>query len=183
MNRELHRVIYGTGFLVGLILQGCYTVPDLHGVYLRHNAHIEANQRTVDEIISAFQRAEDAIEQGHLDDTMSFYAHNYRHTNFNPVTLSPVWRDIFRDYRDLSISHVFSRIVVHADTHPPTAEVTCTGSLWGTSQTGVRTNIDSWVDDVHYLVYEQGGWRTQGHQWEFLMEKDTRSARPPHPLF
>ena len=184
MNQGLHRVLQGTGLLLCLALQGCYTVPDLHGVYLARNVQINANQRTVDEIISMFQHAEDAIEQGNLEGTMSFYAHHYRHTNFNPVTLRPVWRDIFRDYHDLSISHVFSRIVVHADTNPPTAEVTCTGSLWGTSQTtGGRTNIDSWVDDVHYLVYEQGGWRTQGHQWEFLMEKDTRAARPPHPLF
>ena len=70
--------------------------------------------------------------QGNLEGTMSFYAHNYRPANFNPVTLRPVWSDIFLVYRDLSISHLFSRPVVHADTNPPTA-VPCTGRLWGIS--------------------------------------------------
>jgi hypothetical protein len=180
----MHRAIHGVLVVLGLGLQGCSTVPDLQGVYLAHHASIEGNQQAVDEIVSTFRNAEEAIEQSHLDKTMRFYAHHYRHTNFNPVTLRPVWRDIFADYRDLSISHVFSRIVVHTNTNPPTAEATCTGSLWGTSkQTGMRVNIDDWVEDVHYLVYEDGGWHTQGHQWEVLMEKETRAARPPHPLF
>ncbi len=180
----MRRAIHVAFMLSGIGLQGCYTVPDLHGVYLAHHVHIDAEQRTVDEILSTFKHAEEVIEQGDLESTMSLYAHNYRHTNFNAVTLRPIWRDIFRDYRDLSISHVFSRLMVHAETDPPTAEIICTGSLWGTSRkTGARIDIDSWVDEVHYLVYEQGGWRTQGHQWEILMEKDTHASRPPHPLF
>jgi hypothetical protein len=180
----MQRAIHGALIWWGIGLQGCYTVPDLHGVYLAHHLHIEGDQRTVDEIVSTFQHAEKSIEQSDLDGTMSFYARNYRHTNFNPVTLRPVWRDIFQQYRDLSITHVFSRIVIHAGTDPPTAEVTCTGSLWGTSmETGEYVNIDSWSDTVHYLIYEDGEWRTQGHQREFLMEKETRSMRPPHPLF
>ncbi len=180
----MYRSIQVVLLSVGIGLQGCYTVPDLHGVYLAHHVRIDADQKTVEEILSTFRQAEEAIEQRNLDATMTFYAHNYKHTNFNSVTLRPVWRNIFRDYRDLSISHVFSHIVVQAEADPPTAEVTCTGSLWGISNhTGLRVNIDDWIDEVHYLVYENGGWRTRGHPWEFLMEKDTHAARPPHALF
>ncbi len=86
----MHRWIQVVVFSLGIGLQGCYTVPDLHGVYLAHNVRIEADQKTVEEIVSTFRQAEDAIEQGNLDGTMSFYAHNYKHTNFNPVTLRPI---------------------------------------------------------------------------------------------
>ena len=184
MRQGVDRTLAGVVLLFSVGLQGCYTVPDLHGVYLSRHVRLDGDQRSVEEIVATFKRAEEAIEQRNLDDTMTFYAHNYRHTNFNPVTLRPIWDSLFREYRDLSITHVFSQIVVQANTDPPTARVTCTGSLWGTAkQTGALVNIDSWVDNEHYLVYESGQWRTQGHQWEVLMEKETRSARPPHPLF
>lgn len=160
------------------------TVPDLRGVYLTRHAHLAADPKTVEDIISAFRQAEEAIAQGNLDGTMSFYAHNYRHRNFNPVTLRPIWKRWFEEYRDLSITHMFSYIEVKATEEALTARVICTGSLWGLSkQTGEHINIDSWSDNEHYLVYENGGWRSQGHQWEFLMEKETRAMRPPHPLF
>jgi hypothetical protein len=40
---------------------------------------------------------------------------NYRTTNFNPVTFAAGLGGIFQEYRDLSMRHIFSRIVVHAD--------------------------------------------------------------------
>jgi len=176
--------------LLGVGLQGCHvfgfrpSAQDLTGAYIAHNAEIQADKKTVDEIISAFKQAAEAVSLGNIDGVMKLYAKSYKHQGFDAVTLRSVWKNLFHEYHDLSIVHVFSRIMVQADTIPPKAQVTCTGTLWGiSSQTGQRVDIDHWVEEVNYLVYESGSWRTQGHAWEVLMEKDTHAARPPHPFF
>ena len=179
-----------TFLVLGVGLQGCHffglgpSMPDLSGTYIAHNADIQAEKKTVDEIISAFKKAEEAVSQGDVDGVMKLYAKSYKHQGFDAVTLRSVWKNLFQEYHDLSITDVFSRIVVQADTIPPKAQVTCTGSLWGVSnRTGKRVSIDSWFEEVNYLVYENSEWHTQGHTWEVLMDKDTRAARPPHPFF
>ncbi|MDE3243460.1 MAG: hypothetical protein KGO52_12150 [Nitrospirota bacterium] len=175
---------------LGIGLQGCqlfepkHAIPDLSGTYIAHNADIQADRKAVDDITSAFKQAEDALRRGDVDGVMGLYAKNYRHHGFNETTLRSVWKDLLQEYRDVSTTHVFSSIKVEADKIPPTAQITCTGSLWGISrQTGQRVNIDSWFGEIHYLVYENGGWRMQGHAWEVRLDKETRFARPPHPFF
>lgn len=112
------------------------------------------------------------------------YAKSYKHHGFNETTLRGVWKDLFREYHDFSATHVFSRIKVEPDKTPPTAQITCTGSLWGLSnRTGERVNVDSWFGEVHNMVYEDGRWRVQGHAWENRLDKETRLERPPHPFF
>jgi hypothetical protein len=179
-----------TFLLLGVGLQGCHffglgpSMPDLGGAYLARNAEINADKKPAKEIISAFKQAEEAVFLGDIDGAMKLYAKSYRNRGFNEVMLRSAWKNLFQEYRDLSITHVFSRIMVQADTIPPKAQVTCTGTLWGISkQTGRRVNIDHWVEEVYYLVYENSGWRTQGHAWEVLMDKDTRAVSPPHPFF
>ena len=61
--------------------------------------------------------------------------------------------------------HVLNEVVVEGNA--PRAEVTCTGGLWATSEsTGQRENIDSWFQEVHRLIYEDGAWRIRGHAGE-----------------
>ena len=83
------------------------------------------------------------------------------------------------------MTHILTRFVVEENRTPPTAQVTCSGSLWAISnQTGERVNIDSWFGEVHYMIYEDGAWRIRGQAWEPpLVEKESRFARPPHPFF
>ncbi|MBU6483053.1 MAG: hypothetical protein KGS09_21250 [Nitrospirae bacterium] len=51
-------------------------------------------------------------------------------------------------------NHILSRIAAIPGT-PPSAELTCTGSLWAVSkETGQQVNIDSWYGEVHYMVKE-----------------------------
>ncbi len=190
MRWRMSLATFGTFLGLGVGLQGCqffeprHSIPDLSGTYIAHNADIQADQKTVDEITSAFKQAEDALRRGDLDGVMGLYAKSYKHHGYNETTLRSVWKDLLREYRDFSTTHVFSRIKVEADKTPPTAQITCTGSLWGISnQTGQRVNIDSWFGEVHYLVYENGGWRMQGHAWEVRLDKETRFERPPHPFF
>ncbi|RJQ47319.1 MAG: hypothetical protein C4534_01210 [Gaiellales bacterium] len=171
-------------------LDGCelfgprHSIPDLRGTYIAHNADIQADPKTVDAIISAFRQAEAALQRGDLDAVMMLYAKSYKHHGYNETTLRGVWKDLFKEYHDFSATHVFSRIKVEPNETPPTAQITCTGSLWGLSKrTGERVNIDSWFGEVHYMVYENGSWRMYGHAWENRLDKETRSERPPHPFF
>jgi hypothetical protein len=117
---------------------------------------------------------------------MDFYADNYTHRGFTKDSLKAEWKHLFQEYRDFSATHVLTHfeVVVDADRVPLTAQVTCTGSLWAISNdSNQRVNIDSWYNEVHYLVYVAGAWRIQGHAWEEVNPTDTRTARPPHPFF
>ena len=43
------------------------------------------------------------------------------------------------------------------------AELTCSGALWATTrESGERVNVDSWIMEVHYLIYEDGKWKFRG---------------------
>jgi hypothetical protein len=177
--------------LAGLVLelQGCHlgplpSVPDLSGTYIAQSATIQADKKTVDEILTAFKQAEAAVQHRDLDALMALYAEGYKHRGFTKDSLRAEWKHLFEDYHDFSSTHVLTRIATESDKSPPTAQITCTGSLWAISnETNQRVNIDSWFGEVHYLVYVDGAWRMRGHAWEVLNPKDTRIARPPHPFF
>ena len=177
-----------SGLILGL--QGCHfgplpSVPDIRGTYIAQSATIQADKKTVDEILATFKQAEQAVQQRDLDTLMALYADNYLHHGFTKESLRTEWKQLFQDYDQFSPTHVLTRITMESGKNPPTAEVTCTGSLWGISiETKERVNIDSWFGEVHYLTYTNGAWRLRGHAWEvFLNPKDTRTMRPPHPFF
>lgn len=179
-------VISSFGLLTLTVLQGCPhpSVPDLSGTYIAHSAAIQADTKTEADILNSFKKAEDAVTRKDLDGVMDFYTESYKHRGFTKESLRAEWKHLFEEYRDFSTTHVLTRIVVETERVPPTAQVTCTGSLWAISNdTNQRVNIDSWYDEVHYLAYVNGVWRIRGHAWEMLNPKDTRTARPPHPFF
>lgn len=73
-----------------------------------------------------------------------------------------IWKDFFARYDRIDALHAFSRIVVTPGKQS-TAQITCTGALWATSdRTGQRVNLSIWAGDIHYLVYEDGAWRILG---------------------
>jgi hypothetical protein len=56
----------------------------------------------------------------------------------------------------------FTRIVVRSNGQR-TAEITCSGSLYGVSKnTGEPATVDSWYGEVHHVVYEEGAWLGEG---------------------
>ena len=189
MRWESMPVVVWIILAVALHLQGCHlgpmpSVPDVSGTYISHSAVIQADKNTVNEILSTFKQAEEAVQRRDLDALMALYADNYKHHGFTKDTLRTEWKQLFQDYRDFSTTHVLTRIAVESDKTPQSAQVTCTGSLWAISnETNERANIDSWFGEVHYLTYVDGVWRMRGHAWEVLNPKDTRMARPPHPFF
>jgi hypothetical protein len=76
----------------------------------------------------------------------------------------------------------FSKIVKVGSGSNAIIEVTCTGSLSGLSKTsGLRIPIDSWYEEVHFLMLEDGAWRIRGNVGEAPWVRPFGTA--PHPLF
>ena len=145
-------------------------------------AEVEGDERSITELIGTFDRAQEAIRSRDLDGLMSLYAQNYQYHGMKKADVRKIWAGLFEHYDFISNVHIFSAIKVESVTDPPTAEITCTGSLWARSEeTKQRIPIDSWHQEVHYLVREKNGWRIGGN-----LGADPaipRFGTAPHPLF
>ncbi len=156
-------------------------MPDIGKTEIAHSAEIQANEQTVRELLAAFNRADEALGRKDLDALMAIYSQSYKYHGYDKDRLRLLWQDLYRLHDRFSATHVFSKIVVNAEASPPTAEITCSGSLWAVSKlTGQRVNIDSWFGDVHYLIYEDGAWRILGHAGEGPNALNFGTA---HPFF
>jgi hypothetical protein len=157
-------------------------MPDIGRTQLAHGAVIQADERALTEILDTFSKSDEALGRKDLDSLMMIYSQSYKYHGYDKDRLRLLWEDLFRQYDRFSTTHVFSKIVVNAQATPPTAEVTCSGSLWAVSKlTGQRVNIDSWFGDVHHLIYGAGAWRIRGHAWD--PPDPGRFVLSPHPFF
>lgn len=184
----MDRAVTRTGpLLLGLLLWlgGCQSVPpvpDVGGTHVASGAAIHADDKTIGEMLTSFYRADQALRHGNLEALMDLYSETYRYHSLDKERLGNIWRELFRDHRSFSSTHIFTKIRVEAGTPRPTAEITCTGSLWAISKaSGERVHIDSWYNEVHYLVYEEGVWRIRGHAWE--TPEGPRFVISSHPFF
>jgi len=157
--------------------------PDLGRTYLANDVEVQADPKTVDELLAAFHKADEALKRKDVEAMMALYSDGYRHRGYGKADLRAEWARLFRDYRELSGTHIFSKILAPRDATPPRAEITCTGALWGLTPSGQRENLDSWYSEVHYLEFERGAWRIRGHAWEGRRTPKESRAAPPHPLF
>ncbi len=144
------------------------------------DAEIKADEKTVREILATFKLAEEALQARNLDRLMALYSKDYAYHGLTKPDLQKIWKDLFAQHHRLASLHRLSRIAATPG-KAPSAEVTCTGALWATDQTERRVNIDSWFEEVHYLVYESAAWRIRGHAGE--SPKGMRFGVAPHPLF
>lgn len=185
MQRRLLPCAFAALLAVPLWLQGCaFPAPafsDLGQTRIDRWAEITADDKTVGEILAAFNRAEEALRARDLDALMALYAQAYNYHGLRKDDLRKVWENLFAEYPRISSTHIFSRIAAGPGKFP-TAEITCTGSLWATSkETGQRVFLDSWFSEVHHLVYEDGAWRILGHAGE--PSKVLQFGVTPHPFF
>lgn len=168
---------------ITLLLQGCAVAPLMHrgGIQVDRWAEVKADDQTVAEILAAFQQAERALEAQNLDALMRLYAQDYRYHGLAKEDLRKIWTEVFAHYQGLVSNHIFSRIAVRSD-RVRTAELTCTGSLWGMSkESGERANVDSWYGEIHHLVYEDGAWVIRGHAG--APPTTLQFGIAPHPFF
>ncbi len=180
MNRRQTLVAVGVLFGIAMWLQSpC--LPAYAKLRIVMGADIQTDAKTVREIQQAFNQAEEAIGAGDLDALMALYSEHYRHGSFTKEDVRKVWGSLFSEYRLIATAHSFSKIVVIPGT-TPSAEVACTGTIWATSNdTEQRVNLDSWLGEVHFLIYEDGMWRMRGPAKKAQEAMGFRAG--PHPLF
>lgn len=162
----------------GLWIQGT-ALPALAETKLSKQIEVQANQKEVTAIRAAFDKAEKALKAQDLDDLMALYSKDYDYHGLTKNNLRDLWKDLFSKYRRIASHHIFSKITVTVEGKAPKARITCTGGLWATAEsTGERIIIDSWFEEVHRLVYEDGAWRILGHDGEDQQAVQNGAAHP-----
>src|SRR5678815_952113 len=111
MRCSMRMAIIGICLGVVTSLQACqYYIPDLDGTYVAHSADIQADRKTLNDILSSFKQAEAALQHRDIDGIMELYSDNYKYHNFNKLTLRQVWTDLLQGNHDFSTTHVFTKI-------------------------------------------------------------------------
>jgi hypothetical protein len=142
-------------------------------------ADLKGDAETLHQIEEAFNRAEDAIGKRALDALMTVYSEDYRYQDFTKADMRKIWKGFFEHFARVATLHSFSRIVVKSGKQP-TAQITCTGALWATSdQNDQRVNLSSWAGDIHHLIYEDGVWRILGQGRNAPNRSEFGQAPPP----
>ena len=143
----------------------------------------ERDQALMRDVVAAFDQADAAVRQADLDALMPFYAKGYNYYGLKPADVRRIWAEVFVHYRDLSSRHVFTDVKLMQTGKVKKASVTCTGGLYGVDkESGKTITIDSWANEVHYLIYEDGAWRFLGNKGG-VTESVPPSSAPHHPLF
>lgn len=143
---------------------------------------IEIDGATVKSVVAMFERAEQAVKAHDLDTVMAVYSSQYNYHGLKKEDIRKVWRDLFDEYQEIASTHILSKFTKVGSGSQTVLEVTCTGHLWARSKTsGLYVPIDSWHEEVHYLVLEEGEWRIRGNLGDVphLLPFGTS----PHPLF
>ncbi|HSA61345.1 MAG TPA: hypothetical protein VLE03_03825 [Nitrospiraceae bacterium] len=152
------------------------------GRAIRDHAAVVAHP-TVQDILAAFRRAEDAVQKQDLEPLLQFYAKGYNYHGLKPADVRRIWGEVFTHYSKVTSTHLISEVKLFKSGSQLRAEITCTGGLYGTEpQGGTRVTLDSWFREVHYLVYEEGAWRFLGNAGAAPSTAPFTSS-PHHPLF
>ena len=156
--------------MMGMLLtvSGCMTSAwSSHKSNVFEQADLRGDSKNIEEITNAFTSFEHALRQSDLDGVMVLFAEGYRDRQFGKDDLRAEWVRTFSSYRDISATHLVTRVEAHADSPQPMAFVTCSGSVSAISNsTGKRILLDSWIGEVHHMIKENGRWRVLGNAWE-----------------
>jgi hypothetical protein len=143
---------------------------------------IEVDGATLKAVVGMFEGAEDAIKAHDLEKVMAIYSAQYNYHGLKKDDLRKIWKDLFDEYQEIASTHLFTKMAKVGAGRNTVLEVTCTGHLWARSKTsGLYVPIDSWHEEVHYLVLEDGAWRIRGNVGESPRVLPFGTA--PHPLF
>jgi hypothetical protein len=156
--------------------------PVVAKVEVPQYATVMADETTVKDILAAFDRAEQAIQARDIDGVMALYSKRYNYHKLRKSDARRIWEEIFEYHHKLHSTHLFTDIKTVRVDGETRAEVKCTGALWGlASETGQKVTVDSWFEEVHYLVKEDGVWRIIGNAGG--TPETPRFGHAPHPLF
>jgi hypothetical protein len=143
---------------------------------------IEVDRATLKAIVDTFEQAEEAIKAHNLEQVMAIYSPQYNYHGLKNDDVRKIWKDLFDEYQEIASTHLFTKMAKVGAGRDVVVEVTCTGHLWARSKTsGLYVPMDSWHEEVHYLVLEDGVWRIRGNLGELPRVLPFGTA--PHPLF
>lgn len=171
--------------LAGLLLSPrCHhPTPAAATVDIVPGVEADSEQKILKELVAAFDRAESAVQKADLDVLMLFYANDYNYHGLKRRDVRRIWDEVFTHYDRVTSKHLFSQLRPVQTGEVNKVYVTCTGGLYGTDKrTGKPITIDSWAQEVHYLVQEDGTWRFLGNAGGTSPLAPPASA-PHHPLF
>jgi hypothetical protein len=113
---------------------------------------------------------------------MAAYSSQYNYHGLKKDDIRKVWKDLFDEYQEIASTHLLTKFTKVGSGSQAVVEVTCTGHLWARSKTsGLYVPIDSWHEEVHYLVLEGGEWRIRGNLGD--SPRVLPFGTSPHPLF
>ena len=143
----------------------------------------EVGSETLKELLLTFEQAEEALQARDLDGIMALYSEDYLYHGLKKADVRKIWKQLFEHYHELESFHTFSVVRTTGSPGKVVLEMTCSGVLWGTSKdTTLRSPIDSWYEEVHFLKKENGRWRIAGN----VGGESTPVLQfgvAPHPLF
>ncbi len=143
---------------------------------------IEVDEPTFKSVVAMFKRADQAVKSRQLDDIMSFYSSRYNYHGLNKEAIRKVWEELFDEYQEIASTHLLTKFNKVGSGSQAVMEITCTGHLWARSKTsGLYVPLDSWYEEVHYLVFEEGEWRIRGNLGD--VPRSLPFGTSPHPLF
>lgn len=172
-----------SAFIVGLSLLASFALTGEAKTQLSSSAIQEVDATTLKELMAAFEQAEQAMQAQDLEGIMALYSDEYLYHGLKKADIRNIWSQLFEHHKELESIHTFSVIRTVGSGSKLTAEITCTGVVWGTSKTTtLRTPIDSWYEEVHYLKKENGRWRIVGNIGG-ESQPILQFGIAPHPLF
>ena len=171
------------GFTLSFVMTLVATIHADAKTQLTSGSIQEVDAGTLKELLATFEQAEQAMQARDLDGIMKLYSDEYYYHGLNKAAIRKVWADLFDHYKELESFHTFSVVRTVGVGSKLTAEMTCTGVVWGTAKdTKLRSPIDSWYEEVHFLKKENGTWRITGNAGG-----ESQPVLPfgtaPHPLF
>jgi ketosteroid isomerase-like protein len=181
MNRWLFRV--GCVFLLTVWLWNGFPMPIEAKTQLMPGGIQEVDSETLKELLSTFEQSEQAMQARDVDRIMALYSDDYLYHGLKKADVQKIWEQLFKHYKELESVHTFSVVRLGGPGGKLVAEMTCSGVVWGTSkETTLRSPIDSWYEEVHYLRRENGRWRIVGNVGGESMPV-LQFGVAPHPLF
>jgi len=144
---------------------------------------VEADEQTVKELLTLFERADRAVRSRDLEGVMALYSMRYDYHGLKKADIRKIWKNLFDNYEDIDSTHLFSQISRIVSVGPgASVEITCSGNVRAVSKISrLRVPIDSWYGEVHYMVKEDGAWKIRGNLGDVQTVLPFGTA--PHPLF
>jgi ketosteroid isomerase-like protein len=181
MNAVLLRrgclIVFTVGLWVGLQTAADAKTQLLPGVIQ------EVDSETLKELVWTFEEAEHAMQARDVDKIMALYSDDYLYHGLKKADVRKIWKQLFDHYKELESFHTFSVVRMVGTGGKLIAEMTCSGVMWGTSKdTTLRSPVDSWYEEIHYLRKENGRWRIVGNMGGESIPV-LQFGVAPHPLF